>query len=283
MMVLPIEKKIERFKGYKQMAWSLALQMCTELGHCQPIAKSLMPVADEMRVFANRLDNVCDELDSTENAAHIFDRILDDVVLQATLLTMNFVSEMIKADHYTNTGATKSLSVIAEEYRNLTEKFKNLSGNKNDQTMAIPEVKHCVTSTESEDFFMMFSIGGIAFVESLWYMREMVYYPYNETSITLRGEEIPVLDCRERLSIKGVPKPTNGYQSYVIVFTEWSDNPARYAVAVDEMGTNALIRTKIGIKAEPKHPILDARYIREYWESTDGNGFVFMDWNKLAE
>ncbi len=282
MIVLPIEKRIERFKGYAQMAWSLALQMCTELGHCQLIAKSLMPVADEMKVFANRLDAVCEDLDSPEMAADFFDKVLDDVVLQATLLTMNFVSEMIKADHYTNTAATKSLAVIAEEYRELTEKFKRLSGNSGNKDIAIPEAKNSITSTETTDFFMMFSIGGVAFVESLWYMREMVYYPIADTFITIRGEEIPVIDCSKITSLKGT-EATDGHQAYLIVYTQWSNKPTRYAVPIDEVGTNALFRTKIGIKAEPKQPVLDARYIREYWESTDGNGLVFIDWNKLAE
>lgn len=291
------EKKIWLFEQYAQKMWTIAINLTQEAARMGGTAgRGFAIVAEECRHLSEKITAYVGTARFDGGKDENFKGITD-AALQIKLLVANALLEHIRlkvsmggnSDH-------RVISVCIEEIRALACSIENLL---EEQHIAIPEriarrtekvleARHIASppipeiisplkSTETYDYFLQYSIGGIPLIENAGIINT-IEYPSKEAVgveiFNLRGLDVPVIDLYKRFNLK---KDGSDRQTVLII----SHGDKKYLVPVDDLDERTLFLSKIGCNVPPRAGHIFADYTRECWDAVGGDQFLFLDWDKF--
>ncbi|MCL2703801.1 MAG: hypothetical protein FWE91_09370 [Defluviitaleaceae bacterium] len=227
----------------------------------------LAVVAEETRKMAEKINELVERALFEEK--EIQPGHLRDVAFMLNLLAFNSAIESHRMGW-----RGKPVAVCADDIRSLAYEITKLfDGNTNQLRRCVPLPKNRMTSVDRGIDYLRINIDGIAIAEPLINIKEICFAERTETHVKLRGMEVPLIDLYKQLG-KTQDEPT-----YIILNTPWAAQNKTYAVTAN---VTYIFNSPIGIPtaAPPDTPL--AGYIREYWESENGEPFLFLDWPKLT-
>lgn len=275
-----------RYQVYAERVWTLSTDLMLEAARLGRDGKGYAVVAHEARMFAEYLASLAEK---AAQAGSGDVEILTHMARNCGLLSMNLNLETI---HVYETDAacvsvSKAGAVLAEEIRILAADLTALlTGTRPDEPEFL-EVSNPLTSVMASNNFFRFSIGGRNFVENIAFIKEFcsdVPLDENGTALRLRGMTLPVVDARTQLGIAGYDSPSSE-RAYFVAETRYCAESRLFAARVDALGYGhyaVINQTRIGTPEplSPENAALQG-YIRDCWNTTDGQQMLFIDWNML--
>lgn len=227
-------------------------------------------MADETRNIAVKVNDVVEK--AMLEGMEVDKEELIPVALQLNFLALNSAIEVSRMGD-----RGKPAAVCADEIRELAYEivclFDEEAANQRKQ-MVSPWPANPLTTTANHGEYLLFSMGGIPFVETLVNVEEVIDgVERSGDSIALRSRRLPVIDC---LPLLGKPREET---PYIMIHTPWAAENKLYAVAAQAMG---LFFCPIGKPIETSADMPLRNYVRECWENENGEPFYFLDWTKLA-
>lgn len=250
--------------------WILATMTATQAAALANEGKGLAVVAEETRKMANKV-NAFVEKSMSEGEDLQNERIIP-LALNLNLLALNSAIEANRLGH-----RGKQAMVCAEDIRDLAYDIVCLFDKERVEKAhktATPWAKTPMSTSNQGSSFLLFSIGGIQFVENLDNIKEVCsQMERKDSSIILRNMELPLIDGFEMLG------KTEENPGCVIVYTPWAQQNKIYAVSAIILG---IFHSPIGKPVDVPADMPLAKYVRECWENENGEPFYFMDWTKMV-
>ncbi len=245
-------------------------------------SRAIAVVADETERLGERLLDLVEAARFDELASASFDA---RAVVEAERLELLSVNSAIEALKF---AGGKGVALCAEGIRKAALDFSALVGVASGAAWtSAPEAVEPSLASSASAYLLAFEIGGLRFVESLPYVREVLRFDPTASEgrngqFDLRGKSIPLVEPRAAL---GLPPPSTGEGTRLIVLNRnWSGRLGEeVAVVVDRIPAEAVFRSKIGIATRPKARAFPEGFLRECWEASDGGQFYFADWLKAAK
>jgi hypothetical protein len=248
--------------------WMSASTIANEAARAGMEGREFAVVADESRKAAGALhtqvENCLFEQGEPEN---------EGILEMATHLNFLALNAAIAAAHGKERG--KGVAVCADDIRNLAGQLSALLGAA-PWRMAAPIAAEPMTTLDERFYYLQAMVGDFRFMENLAFVREVVSKQAGREGdfLILRGIRIPVINLYPLLEKK------RDEAAYLILKTPWAKEDNAYAVAVD--GQMCLGVSPVGTPSRRDESQPLAAYLRDTWESSDGEPFRFMDWVKLA-
>jgi len=281
------EKKIWLFEQCAQRMWALAINLTVEAAGIGGTLRRGLPglavVAEECRVLSGKIAAYVGEVRFHGGEDEEFEGIAD-AALQMKLLAVNARLEERRLGQLLDRSDSRSLSVCVEEIRALTEMLLGLSGKSfSSKPRILSETASPLKSTELDDCFFRYSIGGVCLVENVGNVMEVEYVAKTALeggALNLRGLKVPVIDLYGRFELTHENMDAER-QTLMIIYPDRRKKDELYAVPIDDDLNSAIISLRIGYNVPPESGHVFAGFARECWDAVGGGQFVFADWEKL--
>lgn len=253
--------------------WLIASSIAMEACKWGTDGRNFAVVADETRNVAEKISSLVES--SLFENEDIKQGVIEDMVTQLSYLTINVAIEAQRSGQ-----RGKAVAICAEDTRNLVfELIELVDGKKQFDHTPPPYSAKVMSSIDNKVCFMKFTIDGYEIIENLNFIQEVVSnkIEHDKTHVMLRGSNIPIIDC---FSLLGKQKDD---AFYVILRTPWAKKNEIYAVAIDELGVNAIFYSSVGIPFTPDKSMALSEYVRECWEAADSEPFRFMNWPAMVK
>lgn len=284
------EKKIWQLEQCLQRADIMSISLMKEAaragGDC---GRGIAIVAEECRNLFHKLYDYIETIsfDEQENVTYNGIDAIVDIAVQIKLLAVNAVLEL-RRNKNADGGHYRPISVCVEEIRNLAAKIISLSAKKyTRKSFTIPEITSPLKSTEAEDYFFQYSIGGVMFVENTHYIKEIHYPDKSDISreiYNFRGWQAKIVDLYKKFDLNYTSEINERRQALMIISTvEGKGWDNLFAVPIDDSDENySIFISKIGYNVPPKVGHLFAKYVRECWDAVGDDQLIFLDWEKFV-
>lgn len=278
------EKNLWKLQIYAERAWRFATDIAMEASRLNKQGFALARVADETRHVAKKLHKCLEALHNGE----AIDKNFSDILEKLNLAAQNGCIEMLKLNQNSACGNnTIGLAVIMDEVRNLACDLMKLFEYDEIKTMQLPEITCFNKVTNLGLFFFQATIDGRAFVENIQYIHEIIMYDTSDSSLfdskrefmNLRGNKIPVIDLYKKL---GSEKASASRKYVVIMNTDWKEPNKLFAILVDEIASNSIFKTRLGVNSQYRGNLFPAEIIREAWNTANNEQVVFIDWASVV-
>jgi len=275
------EMKVHLCEQYAQRLWTASLGLAQEAGRAGRLGRGYAVIADEARNFANKAFNYSTKLKFEGNDDNIYEEIKKTAV-QLSYLFINSSLEVLRVEDVSEISShNKAVSVLIDDLRNLAFLFDELvTGVRRSNKYIVPEVVAPVKSSNRQDYFIKFNIGGVPLVENAANVMEIYGWSpssaVTETTVKIRKEELTLLKLHTKHNLTPTLTST-GFQPMLRIMGK-----KQFVVMIDDLDTDAVFQSKIGLATTPDaaHPF--AEYSRECWDAVGGGQLVFLDWEKLA-
>lgn len=278
------EKNLWKLQIYAERAWRFATDIAMEASRLDKQGFALARVADETRYVAKKLHKCLEAIHNGE----AIDINFSDILEKLNLAAQNGCIEMLKLNQNSACGNnTIGLAVIMDEVRNLACDLMKLFEYDEIKTMQLPEITCFNKVTNLGLFFFQATIDGRAFVENIQYIHEIIMYDTSDSSLfdskrefmNLRGNKIPVIDLYKKL---GSEKASASRKYVVIMNTDWNEPNKLFAILVDEIASNSIFKTRLGVNSQYRGNLFPAEIIREAWNTANNEQVVFIDWASVV-
>lgn len=197
-----------------------------------------------------------------------------------SLLAINSAIESI------NSKGGAAVAICVDGIREAARELESLcSGESCRRTDAeLPAVASPSLASTARDYLLAFSSGGQRFLENFGYLREVMRYSYalpclEGATLHIRDHAWPFIDLAAALGLAAAP---DGARDVLVVRARWEGGDGReYAVAIDRLGANAILRPRVGRPAKLRAGAPLPDLVRECWDASDGSQFLFLDWPGL--
>jgi chemotaxis signal transduction protein len=279
------EKKLWKLQIYAERTWRLAMDIAMEASKLEKNGYVLARVAEETRYVANKLYS---GIEAIKNGGSI-DGEFYYTLEKLNLVAQNGCIEMLRLKQYADYGNnTIGLAVIMDEIRNLAYELMKLFDYKEIRTMKQIEITCFSKVTNLGLFLLQATIGDKTFIENVQYVDEIIMYDERDSSLfdskgefmNLRGNKIPVINLYKKLNYK---KANTSKKYAVIMNTDWKEPNRFFVVLIDELASNSIFKSRLGINSQYKSNLYPAEFVREAWQTADNEQVVFLDWVKLSQ
>jgi chemotaxis signal transduction protein len=279
------EKKIWLIEQYAQKAWTLSLVLSQEAARAGSHGKGYAIVAHEARLLADKLHEYAAKVHFDKDGEHMFKGLVDFATMFKFLSVNAALEIMHMADVNMEFNIPKSMSVFAEELRRIAITFNELANPElRAKPLTIPEIA-APSETAGWNSYFIYSIAAQPLIENPMRILEITLAPRHAIAgkeiFTLRGVEIPVIDCCKILNL---PQPETEWQTVLIINNDGKlsgCNDNVYAIAIDDLDVNAIFYSRPGRPVEAKKTHAFNQYARECWDVAGDEQVVFADWRKL--
>jgi chemotaxis signal transduction protein len=247
--------------------WIVAMDAAQQAGALGE--RGLAVVADETRRLANELGRVTER--ALFEGGEINEEKLTELATQLNFLALNCAIESSRLGQ-----RGKAAAVCADEIRGLAFTVVNDLFRKAEYEHYSPHPKDCVSTVTSNQQFISFKIGSLIISENIENIKEVIgpIVKRTENHISFREQTVRLADP---FLMMGEAKDA---ASYIILKTPWAEQNKTYGVAIDSI--IGLYFSPVGKPVDaPTHMPL-AAYVRECWDSENGEPIYFMDWTKIA-
>lgn len=277
------EKNLWKLQIYAERAWRFATDIAMEASRLDKQGFALARVADETRYVAKKLHRCLEALHNGE----AIDTNFSDILEKLNLVAQNGCIEMLKLNQNSACGNNIGLAVIMDEVKNLACDLMKLFEYHEIETMQLPEINCFNKVTNLGLFLFQATIDGRTFVENIQYIHEIIMYDTSDSSLfdskrefmNLRGNKIPVIDLYKKL---GSEKANASRKYAVIMNTDWNEPNKRFAILVDEIASNSIFKTRLGVNSQYRGNLFPAEIIREAWNTASDEQVVFIDWDRAV-
>jgi hypothetical protein len=279
------EKKIWLIEQYAQKAWTVSLALLQEAARAGGHGKGYAVVAHEARILADKMYSYVAELRFENNNEDMFKSVIDCATM-FKFVSVNAALEILHmVDISMDFNIPKSMSVFAEELRRIAIALTELADrNLRKKPLTILELSSPLDVAGMDSFFL-YSICGHPLIENPKRIMEVVLYPRKsitdgKTFTTIRGEDIPILDCHQLLELQYTGTDE---QTIIIVNPEGNKSENMYAVPIDDLDVNAIFYSRLGRSVSPNKGHAFSNCSRECWDVVGGDQVVFVDWQALVK
>lgn len=283
------DNNLWKLQIFAERAWRLAMDIAMEAGRLNKYGGTLARIADETRSVANRLHS---NIESIRNGGGI-EEDFSSVLEKLNIIAQNGCIEMLKLNESLHFGGNNiSIAVILDEVRKLACDLIELFQYQEIKEAEEPEIIDFSNVVNLSLFLFHSTIGGRPFIENIQYVQEIISYDENQVStfdsseqfINLRGIKVPVINLYGKLGIAKSNIFNNKAKRYaVIINTDWAETNKVFAVLVDNIASNSIFKTRLGLRSTYKSNLFPSEFVREAWEAAGDEQAVFLDWIKLAE
>jgi hypothetical protein len=274
------EKKIWLLEQYAHKAWTVSLVLTQEAAKAGEYGEGYAMVAHEARVLVDKLFEYTEKaLFYGKNAETL--RGVSDFARTMKLLSVNSELEAMRmADISMDFNIPKSMAVFADELRRIAASLEELAGgNIREKPFTLLEFTE-YPEPPVYDFYFKFSIGGFQCVEKCGNVSEvfcLTKADIDSGTVSLRGENIPVIDCFSRFGLDRVD--SNGRQTVIIIRPDNMEKA--FAAPVDELDTDVIFYSPAGKSVPLEKGHIPDGFARDCWDAAGGGQYVFIDWGKL--
>jgi hypothetical protein len=280
------EKKIWRIEQYAHKAWTVSLALAQEAARAGQYGKGYAVVAQEARIFADKLFEYTAKAKFDGADETMFKGIVD-FAIEMKFLSVNAALEIHRMVEISmDFNIPKSMAVFADELRRIAVGLNELA----DKSMwqrpfTMPELASPSRSA-ARDFFFFYSICGYSLIENLKNIQELCYSRKTDIEgkiFSLRGIKMPVINCYRFFNLPYKRFDENWLTLMVInpKGQNYEGPDEIYAVPIDDLDINAIVYTRIGCAVPPKRGHAFADHARECWDLIGGDQAVLADWKKF--
>lgn len=271
------ERELIKFSLLVERAHRLAFDMALCAAELGEQGRGMAIVADESRNFATKVQSFLDSCDINKET-------ISDATLEMRYLAVNGCLEMLRL-HENKLHTKKKLAVIFDEVRNIADDVAQAFDISSELPLILPRVLQKSTIVpdnivmSSDLRFVVFEIGGKQFCESTTNVREIFLYPVDkiaDTSVKIRGEDIPLLHCHSELNLQ---LPQKKFLPLVIISANYQTIPTQYAFAID--GVPDIFFASIGRNVNPKN--IPSEFIRECWNCEEERQMMFLNYAAIPK
>lgn len=242
-------------------------------------------VADEAAKLAAEIELAVDEARFPPSGAAPlgFLEAVRPAARRLSLLAINAAIESL------NSEGGLAIAVSVEAIRAAALELESLCAGERPRhpSRELPSTAKASLASTAREFMLEFSAGGLRFIENFGYLREVMRLEFaapdiHDGKLRLAGlrHAWPFIDLAGSL---GLPRAVRGDGVVLVVKAGWQGGGGgEYAVAVDGLGADAILRLLAGRQVEPKPGPVPPELVRECWDATDGSQFLFLDWPRLA-
>jgi hypothetical protein len=270
-----MNKKIWKLQQTNERMWVLApisAMLAVELGSD---GRGIAVIAEEVRILVNYMNTAIERVMFKNEEINV--ALIQDLAMQLNLLALNNAIESFSLGE-----KGRKAAVVAEEIRNLADETIRIINDDSSVHRHLPVApwpKNPLTTVSKNNELISFDINGINILENLDNIEEVfhagVILSHEGNRIKHRRGELTAVN-----GFKLMGETENKPLYYIVLRTPWVEQSKTLAVAVSDV--HCLHVCPVGTPVEPPADMPLAAYVRECWESENGEPFYFMDWLKMV-
>lgn len=281
------QSNLWKFQILVERMWRLSLDIASQGARLKTHDEGILILAEETRKLADQLYRHYEHLRTAENFQENAVS-LEKTIQQVRIFSVNGVLEMLKMYRKTQDSMAQ-LPILFEALTDVSHDLMELVSTYDESEIMQLEVIEQNTTADQPVYLMTLKIGNQRFVENIQYVHEV--FSYNKATdhelfsadhhMIIRGEHIPIIDCYKTFNLVNEVELPNQMGIAVIVHTQWEHEPKKYAVLVDDIVRWGIFKSPLG-KDAPCAQARFAPHTRACWNATEGQQFMFLDWESLC-